>query len=83
MIGTPAVSVLIWFLTIPIQPRENTGTDIREMIVATCMECGKKISKFFGRSNLIEGKLICGKCDDQRREKERMEAKETKRADSK
>jgi hypothetical protein len=53
------------------------------MIMATCIDCGKKISRFFGRSNLIEGKLICGKCDDQRREKERIEAKETKRTDGK
>jgi hypothetical protein len=48
--------------------------------MATCNDCGKKISRFFSRSNMVEGKLICGECDDKRREKE---AKETKRLDSK
>lgn len=61
-------------------PQEIKGVHIREMSMATCIDCGKKISRFFGRSNLIEGKLICGKCDDTRREKEKMEATETKRA---
>ena len=51
--------------------------------MATCNDCGKKISRFFSRSNMVEGKLICGECDDKRREKEKKEAKETKRLDSK
>ena len=51
--------------------------------MATCADCGKKIIKFFGRSNIVDAKLICGECDDKRREKETKEAKETKRLDSK
>ena len=50
--------------------------------MATCIDCGKKIRRFFSRSNIVEGKFICGKCDDKRREKEKMEDKETKRLDS-
>jgi hypothetical protein len=82
MRGTSTVSML------PVSHYSKTsleikGVHIREMIMATCMDCGKKISKFFGRSNMIEGKLICGNCDDKRREKEKMETTETKRAGGK
>ena len=37
-----------------------------------CKDCGKAIG-FFTTSNVVEGNLICGECDDKRRSKEKKD----------
>jgi len=47
--------------------------------MATCIDCGKKINRYFSRCNVYNGGLVCGECDDRRRarrEEENLDKRE-------
>ena len=49
--------------------------------MATCVDCGKKINKFFTRCNIIDSELVCGQCDDKRKGKGQVKSNEALRLD--